>query len=515
VDFAIITALEEERDAVLAKIESYRKLEKDGLDTHTYYEATIASRRTDGASYRVVVTSQAGMGPIMAAQKAQAVVARWHPRHVLLVGIACGLPQKTNLGDVLVSTQIADYVLGKVSTGRPREIRWVVHPAGANLLDTALNLAPHEWVDLIAVARPGDGQPARHANVIASGGDVVSSAKVIQSWKRQWAKLIGIEMEAGGVASGLMNTPDRPEFLMIKGVSDHGEGKESVEQWRPYASDVAASFALALIRAGVGPAVRRKRRSVLLAIAVVCAALAIVASTAWLRNRRAAEVSRLVTRGVVALKNGDSDVARQSFDAALQLDSGNANAHANLATLDLREGRLAPAVAHAEAAVKNAPNIALYHYNLARVLVQDGRLEDALPALTRAVALDPGNAAAYNEMGNIYLALRRPADAYRVLNAGLRADATFPPLWKNLGRAALDDGKAAEALQFLGKAAYPAADWRGRAETAYWMAVADADLHRRDDACGHLREFRRLDRDRLTEVALDAERLAGSQACAP
>lgn len=500
---------------MLSKLESYRRLEKDGLDAHTYYETTVASRRTDRACYRVVVTSQAGMGPIMAAQKAQAVVARWHPHYVLLVGIACGLPQKTNLGDVLVSTQIADYVLGKVSTGRPREIRWVVYPAGANLLDTALNLAPHEWLDLIAVPRPGDGQPARHANVIASGGDVVSSAKLIQSWKRQWAKLIGIEMEAGGVASGLASTADRPEFLMIKGVSDHGEGKETVEQWRPYASDAAASFALALIPAGVGPAVRRKRRSVVLAIAVVCVALTISAATGWLRSRRAVEVNLLVTRGVVALKSGESNAARHSFDAALQLDPANANAHANLATLDLREGRLAPAVAHADAAVKSAPNVALYHYNLARVLVQDGRLEDALPAVTGAVALDPGNVAAYNEMGNIYLALRRPVDARRVLNAGLRADATYSPLWKNLGRAALDDGKAAEALQLLGKAAYPAADWRGRAETAYWMAVADAELHRRDDSCGNLREFRRLDRDRLTEIAVDAERLAESQACAP
>ncbi len=507
-DFAIITALEEERDAVLAKLDSYRKLEKDGLDTHTYYEATVAS-------YRVIVTSQAGMGPIMAAQKAQAVVARWHPRHVLLVGIACGLPKKTNLGDVLVSTQIADYVLGKVSTGKPREIRWVVHPAGANLLDTALNLAPHEWMDLIAVPRPGEGQPARHANVIASGGDVVASAKLIQSWKRQWTKLIGIEMEAGGLASGLMNTPDRPEFLMIKGVSDHGEGKESVEQWRPYASDVAASFALAVIRAGVGPAVRRKRRSILFAVAVVCVALAAVAATAWLRDRRAAEVSGLVTRGVVALKNGENDDARRSFDAALQLDPDNAIALINLATLDLREGRLADAVAHAEGAVKSAPNVALYRYNLARVRVQNGQLVDALSVLDRAIALDPANAAAYNEMGNVYLALKRPADARRVLTAGLRADATFPQLWKNLARAALDEGKPAEALQLLAKAAYPAADWRGRAEAAYWTAVADAELQRRDDSCAQLREFRSLDRDRLTEVALDAERLAQGQGCAP
>lgn len=516
VDFVIITALEEERDAVLAKLDSYSRLEKDGLDTHTYYETDVRSQRSDGVSYRVIVTSLAMMGPIMAAQKAQAVVARWHPQNVLLVGIACGLPERTKLGDVLVSTQIADYVLGKVPPKGPREIRWIVHQVGANLLDTALNLAPGEWIDLITVSRPGEGQPTRHANVIASGGEVVSNAVLIKSWKRQWAKLVGIEMEAGGVASGLLNTPDHPEFLMIKGVSDHGIGKETVEAWRPYASDAAAAFALAVIRSGVGPAVSKKRRrSTFIAIAVVCAILAIIATTAWVRDRRVTTVHRHVEQGVVALKNGDDAAARRSFDAALKLDPGNANAHANLATLDLRESRTESAVAHAEAAVKSAPDVALYHYNLGRVLVENGRFEDALRSLAQAIALDPGSAAAYNEMGNVYLALKRPADARKVLSDGVRVDPNFWPLWKNLARAAIEDGKPAEALEHLGKAKYPRSDWRGNAEAAYWKAAATAAMHRRDESCGHLHDFRMLDRDRVTEFASNVDTLARSQECPP
>lgn len=515
IDFAIITALEEERDAVLDKLDRPRKLEKDGLDTHTYYEATVPSTRADGAFYRVIVTSLAAMGPIMAAQKAQAVVARWHPRNVLLVGIACGLPERTKLGDVLVSTQIADYVLGKVPPNGPRQVRWIVYPAGANLLDSALNLAPREWIDLISVPRPGDGEPSRHANVIASGGEVVSNTKLIESWKRQWSKLVGIEMEGGGMASGLLNTPEHPELLMIKGVSDHGVGKDSVEQWRPYASDAAASFALALIRAGVGPAVTKKRRFAFVAIAVLCAALAVLASMAWLRGMRSAAVKHLVDRGVVALKNGQDAAARQLFDAALRLDPDDANADANLATLDLREGRGKEAVAHAEAAVRSAPDVALYHYNLGRVLVENGRPEDALRSLARAAELDPGDVTAYNEMGNVYLALKRPADARRVLSHGVRVNANFPQLWKNLARAALEDGQPAEALRLLQKAAYPPSDWRGRAEVAYWKAASAAALEHRTESCAHLRDFRDLDRDRLTEVTLDAQTLARNQGCEP
>jgi nucleoside phosphorylase/tetratricopeptide (TPR) repeat protein/TolB-like protein len=283
IDFAIITALDEERDAVLAKFERSRKLEKDGVDAHTYYEAEVSTARADGSAYRVIITSLSDMGPKMAAQKALAVVTRWHPRNVLLVGIACGIRGKTNLGDVLVSTQIADYELGKVWPDGSRDIRWKGHPAGSNLLDTAVNLEPSQWLDLLKHPRPGPGEPIRQRGVIASGGDVVANDDMIRLFQKQWPKLIGIEMEAGGVASGLHGTPDRPEFLMIKGVSDQGEGKETLEAWRPYAADAAAAFALALIRTGTGPAVRNKRkrrRWMFTAVAVVVALIA-VAMSIW------------------------------------------------------------------------------------------------------------------------------------------------------------------------------------------------------------------------------------------
>ena len=255
IDFVIITALDEERDAVLAKFDGYRKLDKDGVDTHTYFEATVVSEREDKASYRVIITSLAGMGPAMAIAKAQAVVTRWHPRNVLLVGIACGLPEETKHGDVLVARQVADYTLGKQRPDGTREIRWAVFPAGANLLDAAVNVSSR-WPDLIKHTRPSPGTPMVRCDVIASGGDVIANDDIIKEYQDDWPKLVGIEMEAGGIASGLHNTVDRPEFLMIKAVSDYGKDKHdaAVKPWRPYACDVAASFAAQVIRSGTGPA---------------------------------------------------------------------------------------------------------------------------------------------------------------------------------------------------------------------------------------------------------------------
>jgi len=43
VDFVIITALEEEREAVLAMLSDYSTLDKEKGDIHTYYSARVQS----------------------------------------------------------------------------------------------------------------------------------------------------------------------------------------------------------------------------------------------------------------------------------------------------------------------------------------------------------------------------------------------------------------------------------------------------------------------------------------
>jgi Flp pilus assembly protein TadD/nucleoside phosphorylase len=249
VDVVVITALEEEREAFLSKLRGARKLDKQAADVHTYYCSRIRTHRRDRSEYQLIVTSLLNMGPINAAAQAVAIVSRWKPRFVLLVGIACGIRGEVSHGDVLIASQVADYTLGKQLAGS-REVRWEVFPCGASLLDSTNNMA--KWEDKIGVTRPQAGNAQRHKGVIASGGDVIFDDQIIATYSKSWPKLVGIEMEAGGVAAGLHQTPERPEFLMIKSVSDFGKDKHDpqVKPWRNYACHAAAAFALALIKSG-------------------------------------------------------------------------------------------------------------------------------------------------------------------------------------------------------------------------------------------------------------------------
>jgi hypothetical protein len=59
IDFVIVTALEEEREAMLTKLPGYRKLAPSDADVHVYYSAHVPATFSDGSTgaYRVVVLS--------------------------------------------------------------------------------------------------------------------------------------------------------------------------------------------------------------------------------------------------------------------------------------------------------------------------------------------------------------------------------------------------------------------------------------------------------------------------
>lgn len=260
VDFVIITPLEDERDAILSHLQDvcgYQKLAPSTEDIRVYYlseiPVTALADRSTG-KYRVIVTSPSKMGRKAATAVTGDVIRRWKPRFILLVGIAGGIAARgVNLGDVLAPEQIADYELQKIQTGNP-EIRYEGYPTDHQMLVAVQNF-DGEWTKSIKAKRPGEGLPKLHykGGVVASGDKVVDDPTVLAKYQEDWPKLFGVEMEAGGVAEAILEAAEHPGFFMIRGVSDFADGKkdsEEVSRWRAYAYDVAAAYAIALLRSG-------------------------------------------------------------------------------------------------------------------------------------------------------------------------------------------------------------------------------------------------------------------------
>jgi nucleoside phosphorylase len=260
-DFVLLAALEEEREALRRKLPPLAKLPPSGEAVHVYYAGDFPVSFSDGreGSYRVILLSVGGMGRVKAADVAGAAINRWRPRFVVLVGIAGGIASAdVRLGDVLVADQIVDYELQKLRSDGPRR-RYEVHQADARLLAAASNLDT-TWTELIETPRPVEGAPSRFIGPIATGDKVIAATGALTEYLREWPKLIGVEMEAGGAARAAHGSARKPGFFMVRSVSDLADAAQedpATRAWRSYACDVAASYTVGLLRSGPAPLKRR------------------------------------------------------------------------------------------------------------------------------------------------------------------------------------------------------------------------------------------------------------------
>lgn len=255
VDFLVIAPLKEERDAVLAHLGNARRLPPDEQDVRIYYQADVATQLAGGTagSYRVIVTSPLGMGRVEASTATADAIRRWQPRYVLLVGIAGGDPDEVELGDVLIAEQFVDYELAKL-TDEGSKLRYQTFRVDPRLYGAAQNLSG--WEASVKEARPEAGKPHMHLGIVISGDKLQAATDALKPYKADWPKLIGVEMEATGVAAAAWEAVNKPGVLMVRGVSDLADAKKGsgrVKKWRAYACDVAAAYAVSLLRDGPVP----------------------------------------------------------------------------------------------------------------------------------------------------------------------------------------------------------------------------------------------------------------------
>lgn len=255
IDFVIITALDEERDAVLNKLPNYSRVPPSNEDIRVYYGSKLNTVFSDGsqAIYNIIVMPLLGIGRVHAATATSDAIRRWHPRYMILVGIAGGVSDKdVKLGDIIVSDQIVDYELQKLTKIGP-QLRWEVYRAAPELIGASKNFDIRNVQRYVSVKRPSKGLSQLHVGPIASGDKVIAVKEAFDKYRDKWPMLLGVEMEAAGAATAAFQSKEAPGFFMIRGVSDladENKNIKSVRKWRKYACDIAASYLMALLSAG-------------------------------------------------------------------------------------------------------------------------------------------------------------------------------------------------------------------------------------------------------------------------
>lgn len=106
----------------------------------------------------------------------------------------------------------------------------------------------------------------------------------------------------------------------------------------------------------------------------------------------------LTTAGRKAAAEGDYALAKEMFDAALEVDAGHADSYRGLARISLATGDPVSALHYYEILVEQPDALASDYIGLARTLAQAGRSDEALLLLTEATAAHPDDADLSSEL---------------------------------------------------------------------------------------------------------------------
>jgi nucleoside phosphorylase len=242
VDAILITALREEYDALLDVIGRNRgKAGESEL---------IALTRSSSPPFVVRVQCIGRMGPIESAAAAVRSLMETPAGYILLVGLTAGVQGMVSLGDIVVPRTIYDYELARVADGKTRR-RVEPYKASRELVGVAQNVARNFTPSVAAtevLPSTSNGVNLRvHSDaVMVSGAKVIADGAAAVSLTEWHGKAAAIEMEAAGVgaAADAVGTP----FLVVKSVSDWADDSKN-DEWRMYASRVAAEFVVKILRA--------------------------------------------------------------------------------------------------------------------------------------------------------------------------------------------------------------------------------------------------------------------------
>jgi nucleoside phosphorylase len=268
VDVVILTVLPEEYDAVCSKLSGLRNAPL--IATHpNIYAWKLGKLPSANSAYTIAVGMMGRAGTNNSALFVIDASTRWSPRYIFFVGVAGGIGSSISKGDVLIADIIHGYEYGKIETSGEFTPRadWTFR-TDLGLLNCAVAHANSGWRALVQT-RPPESAPMRcKQGEVASGDKVVDNptATFFDAVMTAWPKITAVEMEGAGAARGLEHLQTlgkQGHFLMIRGISDlprneavgqadmGARGTRERDDWKPFASDAAASFATSLISAGL------------------------------------------------------------------------------------------------------------------------------------------------------------------------------------------------------------------------------------------------------------------------
>lgn len=236
-DVLILTPLSLELKAVMRYLEQQE--EPEVLDQMAYEKGYFSGKKR---CWRIVV-AEPGMENTPTALALERGIRRFQPKIVLLLGIAGGVKNNVQIGDVVVGTKAYGYESGKEGAGEFWARPSVESFSRYLLAHATLCSRRDDWKKRAA-------QNAGDASVwfgpIAAGNKVITSkqSETYHRLKQHYENTLALDMESSGFAEALPNHRE-VHGLVIRGISDLLDHKG--DDFQKTAADRAAAFAFELL----------------------------------------------------------------------------------------------------------------------------------------------------------------------------------------------------------------------------------------------------------------------------
>ena len=230
--FGVLCAMDSELRLLAQQLEERETTAAGGL---VFYTGRVGASR--------VIAVKCGIGKVNAARSTQLLIDRFAPDYILNSGIAGGIVEGIQIGDIVLGSELVQYdfdvtvfghARGYLCTGEDDTVPTVFR-SDAALVDAALKAAKELKLSRIRTGR------------IATG-DVFLSADAVEHRYLKELKADAAEMEGAAIAqvAAANGTP----FLVIRTMSDLGDETSGADfdRFEQETADISARLALTMIR---------------------------------------------------------------------------------------------------------------------------------------------------------------------------------------------------------------------------------------------------------------------------
>jgi nucleoside phosphorylase len=248
----IVIALKEEFGEFFREIKRSHVLEIDQATGNRFYRF---ERTTSLASYSCIATWAGEMGPEKAALVTERLIELWKPETVVNLGIAAAIDKDLRVGDVLIATQVDNYLhrarAVPSNSGIGFGLQWggQVYPCSQDLLNAIRNFQFAHFQEYRKWRRRNADRfrqfvaPEHRARLLQLGlvhkqviyaeghlasGPIVGASRQFREWlKERDRAFLGLDMEAAGVLTALFARANPRRSIVLRGISDYGDERKA------------------------------------------------------------------------------------------------------------------------------------------------------------------------------------------------------------------------------------------------------------------------------------------------